>query len=130
MPAQWTVNHPMRLVIAIATGDLRLPDIEQYLDEVVRADALAYRKIFDATQAMPKLSDDDLLALGARVRAYIPLGQLGPLAIVATTDESYQQASMFAALATADRPIEIFRHLREAQQWLDSQPDQQSKSPH
>ena len=119
MPVQWTVSRPTRLVIAVAKGELRLRDIETYLDEVITADALAYRKIFDMTQATPKLSEDDLMALGARIRAYILLGKIGPLAIVATTDRSYQQARMFAALAEADRPIKIFRELHLARQWLD-----------
>lgn len=119
MPVQWTVSRPTHLVIAVAKGELRRQDIETYLDEVVAADALSYRKIFDMTQATPKLSEDDLMALGARIRAYILLGKIGPLAIVATTDRSYQQARMFAALAEADRPIKIFRELHLARQWLD-----------
>jgi hypothetical protein len=123
MPVQWTVSHPTRLVIAIARGDLCLRDIETYLDEVVAGGALAYRKIFDMTQATPNLSDDELLTLGARIRAYIALGQIGPLAIVATTDRSYQQARMFAALAEANRPIRIFRELHLARKWLDGLAD-------
>jgi hypothetical protein len=75
------------------------------------------------TQATPNLSDDDLMALGARIRAYIVLGKIGPLAIVATTAKSHEQARMFAALAEADRPIKIFRELHLARQWLDSQPE-------
>jgi hypothetical protein len=121
MPVQWTVSRPTRLVIAVARGDLSRLDIESYLDGVVTADALAYRKIFDMTQATPDLSDDDLMALGARIRAYTALGQIGPLAIVATTDRSYLQARMFVALAEAERPIRIFRELHEARQWLDAQ---------
>ena len=105
---------------SIAKGELRLTHIEAYLDEVVTANALAYRKIFDMTQATPRLDDDDLMALGARIRAYIALGEIGPLAIVATTDESYEQAMMFATLAVADRPIRIFRELHLARQWLDA----------
>jgi hypothetical protein len=129
MPVQWTVSRPTRLVIAVAKGDLRRLDIEAYLDGVVTADALAYRKIFDMTQATPSLSDDDLMSLGARIRAYIPLGHLGPLAIVAATDKSYQQARMFAALADADRPIKIFRELHQARQWLDAQPSLEASKP-
>ena len=129
MPVQWTVSRPTRLVIAVAKGDLRRLDIESYLDGVITADALAYRKIFDMTQATPSLSEDDLMALGARIRAYIALGQLGPLAIVATTDKSYQQARMFAALAEADRPLKIFRELHQARQWLDAQPSPEASKP-
>ncbi len=121
MPLQWTVSHPTRLVIAVAKGELRLKDIEDYLDDVLAAGALPYRKIFDTTGATPKLDEDDLMALGARVRAYIPLGPIGPLAIVATTERSYGQARMFTALAEADRPIRIFRELHTARRWLDEQ---------
>ena len=128
MPVQWTVSHQTRLVIAVARGDLRLLDIEHYLDGVITADALAYRKIFDMSEATPNLSDDDLMALGARIRAYIALGQIGPLAIVATTERSYEQALMFATLAEADRPLKIFRELHLARQWLDTQLEPQPKS--
>ena len=129
MPVQWTVSHPTRLVIAIAKGDLGRLDIESYLDGVITANALAYRKIFDMTQATPSLSDDDLMALGARIRAYILLGQIGPLAIVAATDKSHQRARMFAALAEAERPIKIFRELHQARQWLDAQPSPATSKP-
>lgn len=128
MPVQWTVSHPTRLVIAVARGNLRLLDIEHYLDGVMTANVLAYRKIFDMTQATPNLTDDELMALGGRIRAYIPLGRIGPLAIVASTQKSYDQARMFAALAEADRPIRIFRELHLARKWLDSLPDPQSQA--
>ena len=109
MPMQWTISHPTRLVIAVAKDDLVLKDIEDYLDAIVAAGALSYRKIFDTTGASVHLSEDDLMALGARIRAYIALGRIGPLAIVATTDNSYGQARMFTTLADADRPVRIFR---------------------
>ena len=123
MPVQWTVSHPTRLVVAVARGDLRLTDIEGYLDEVVTGGLLGYRKIFDMTDAVPGLDDGALMALGARIQAYRALGKLGPLAIVATTTESYEQAQIFSALAEANRPIRIFRDLHEARHWLDGLPD-------
>ena len=119
MPMQWTISHPTRLVTAVAENDLVLKDIEDYLDAVVAAGALSYRKIFDTTGAVGSLSEDDLMALGARIRAYIPLGRIGPLAIVAATENSYGQARAFSALAVADRPVRIFRELQAACKWLD-----------
>jgi hypothetical protein len=98
-----------------------LKDIEEYLDDVLAAGALPYRKIFDTSGATLKLEEDDLMALGARIRAYIPLGPIGPLAIVAATERSHGQARMFTALAEADRPIRIFRELHMARRWLDEQ---------
>ncbi len=122
MPVQWTVSHPTRLIVAIARGDLELADIETYLDEVVASRVLGYRKIFDMTDSTPQLDDDALMALGARIRAYRALGEMGPLAIVAMTQASYEQAHIFAVLAEANRPIQIFHDREQARRWLDGLP--------
>lgn len=120
MPVQWTISKPHRLVIAVARDELRLEDIENYLDGVVVAEVLSFRKIFDMTHATSMLSDADMMALGARIRAYLKIDRLGPLAIVAVTERSYQQARLFEALAEGDRPVKIFRELHHAREWLDS----------
>ena len=121
MPIQWTISHSAKLVVAVCKGALTRQDIEGYLDAVVVADTLAYRKIFDMTQSTVDLSDDDMMALGARIRAYATMGTMGPLAIVASTPESYERAHLFAALAEAKRPLKIFRELHLARKWLDAQ---------
>jgi len=120
MPIHWTISKPTTLVVAVCKGTVTRKDIEAYLDAVVVADSLAYRKIFDLTQAEPTLSDDDMMALGARIRAYVTMGTMGPLAIVASTPQSYERAHLFAALTDAERPIRIFHELHEARQWLDA----------
>lgn len=119
MPVQWTISKPHQLVIAVARDELRLADVEEYLDGVTVADALPYRKIFDTTAARMMLSDADMMVLGARIRAYQKMSKLGPLAIVAVTEPAYQQARLFEVLATGDRPVKIFRELHLAREWLD-----------
>ena len=121
MPIHWTISQPTKLVVAVCKGAVTREDIEGYLDAVVVADALGYRKIFDFTQAQAELSDGDMMVLGARIRAYASTGAMGPLAIVAVTPESYERAHMFATLADAQRPIKIFTELHKARQWLDAQ---------
>jgi len=121
MPIQWTISHPSRLVIAICRDAVSRTDIESYLDNVVVSDTLPYRKIFDMTHARMALDDDDMMALGARIRAYAGLANLGPLALVASSPESYERARMFAVLADARRPLKIFSELHVARQWLDGQ---------
>ena len=121
MPIQWTISHPNRLVVAVCRDKVSRTDIEGYLDDVVVADTLPYRKIFDMTHAVMVLSDDDMMALGARIRAYAGLANMGPLAIVASSSESYERARLFAVLADARRPLKIFSELHKARQWLDTQ---------
>jgi hypothetical protein len=119
MPVQWTISQPHRLVIAVASEELRLEDVEGYLDGITIANALPFRKIFDTSKATMMLTDADMMSLGARIQAYLKVDALGPLAIVAVTDRAYQQAKLFEVLAEGNRPVKIFRELHAARQWLD-----------
>lgn len=119
MPLHWTISHSAGLVTVVASGDVGLKDIEAYLDGVVVGDALPYRKLFDMSQSSLRLSDDEMMLLGARIRAYAGTSAIGPLAIVAPTPEAHEQARLFTALADAQRQIKIFREQAAAQKWLD-----------
>jgi len=122
MPVHWTVSHPQRLVVAVAKDTVTPADMEQYFAGVTAAGGMAYRKIFEITHTPMALSEENLRALGQRVVFYAQHGQIGPLAIVAASDESYAQAKVFAESAPVDRPLQIFRELHAARQWLDAQP--------
>ncbi len=86
-----------------------LRDMERYLDDVVVSGALPYAKIFDLGTAKWTPDDADMMALGARIRAYPAIGKFGPLAIIAASDTLNQHAQMFATLADVERPLQIFR---------------------
>lgn len=119
MPVQWTISQQHRLVIAVASDELKLEDVETYLDSITIANALPFRKIFDTSKATVMLTDADMMSIGARIQAYLKIDALGPLAIVAVTDRAYQQAKLFEVLAEGNRPVKIFRELHAARQWLD-----------
>jgi hypothetical protein len=121
MPVHWTISHPARLVIAVAKDDVKVEDIEQYFAGVTAGDAMSYRKIFEIGTTSMVLSDDMLRGLGQRVVLYAQHGQVGPLAIVAGSDESFAQAQVFASSATVERPLQIFREMHAARRWLDEQ---------
>lgn len=121
MPVHWTISHPSRLVIAVAKDDVKVGDIEQYFTAVTTEGAMAYRKIFEIGAAPIAVSDESLKRLGQRVVLYAQHGQVGPLALVAGSDASFAQAQIFAAAATAGRPLQIFREMHAARRWLDEQ---------
>jgi hypothetical protein len=121
MPVHWTISHASRLVVAVAKGDVRAGDIEQYFAGVTAEGAMGYRKIFEITHTPKALSEENLKALGQRVVYYAQNGQVGPVAIVAASDESFAQAETFARAAAAARPLQIFRELHVARRWLDEQ---------
>lgn len=122
MPINWTIDHDQRLLTAVCEGDLTLGEIAEYLDAVVVAGSMPYRKLFDASRAESAMTDEEMMMLGARIRAYHSDSKMGALAIVVTTDHTRGLARLFGALAAADRPIKIFRDVRAARRWLDVQP--------
>jgi len=121
MPVHWTISHPQRLVVAVAKDPVTVADIEQYFAGVTAEGGMAYAKIFEITQTPMAISEENLRALGQRVLFYAQHGQVGPVAIVAASDESYAQAQIFASATTVSRPLQIFRELHIARQWLDAQ---------
>jgi hypothetical protein len=122
VPITWTIDRDRRMLTAVCQGDVTLTDLEEYLDAVVVAGSMPYRKLFDGTRGDSKMSDEEMMALGARIRAYHAVGAMGPLAIVVVTEHTHGLARLFGALAAADRPIKIFRDMRAAQRWLEAQP--------
>lgn len=129
MPLHWTLSHPRRLVIALAKGQLGFDEIDGYLAALAREEALGYRKIFDITHAPDSLTPETISALARRVRGLGERTTLGPLAIVAASDESYLQARQFAAEAVAHRPLTIFREMHAARRWLDGAPLPEARDP-
>jgi len=121
MPLTWTISHPNRIVTAVGKDGVSLLDMQAYLDGVAVADAMGYAKIFDLSNGALEMSDQEMMALGARIRAYAATGRMGPLAVVATSPEAYDQARTYTALASANRPLQIFRDVASARKWLDAQ---------
>ena len=122
VPITWTIDHDRRLLTAVCQGNVTLLDLEEYLDAVVVAGSMPYRKLFDGTRGDSTLTDEEMMLLGARIRAYHTEGVMGPLAIVVVTEHTHGLARLFGALAAADRPIRIFRDARAARRWLEAQP--------
>ncbi len=124
MPVHWTISHPSRLVVAVAKDEVGVEDIEQYFAGVTAGGAMSYRKIFEIapTATAKGLKEEGLRTLGERLLYYAQNGQVGPVAIVAPSDESFAQAEIFAKAATVRRPLGIFREIHEARRWLDAQP--------
>ena len=122
MPLRWEISHADKLVVVIGRGDVRLKDVEIYLDDIVTAGAMPYAKIFDATDLIPKHDDHDIMMLGARVSAYAGTLKGGPLAFVSTNPATRETIERYLNLSKADRPVAIFKTIAEARAWVDAQP--------
>ena len=118
MPLTWQIDHKARLVTMTADGEVTLKDGEAYLDAVVVADAMPYAKLVDLTKMETHVSDDDMMALGARISAYGSTMQAGPLCLVVTRPAILDYARRYINLGQADRPVNICKTVAEATAWL------------
>lgn len=122
MPILYKIDHERRYVVARADGSITLGDIETFLDAVMVADALPYRKLFDGRTAFGKYTDEELMRLAARMSAYASVAQRGALAIVPAR-EYFELAARFVNLAKDDRPARVFMEVELAERWLEQQPE-------
>jgi len=107
-------------VKARAQGSVVLEDLLDYFDAVLIQDAMSYRKLFDAREMMPLLSDDDFMVLAARVSAYRLFDPRGPVAVVATTYDTVLAVSRYANFVGAEeRPLRLFASMADAREWLE-----------
>lgn len=128
MGLHWLIDSRTQLVVITAEGPVTRAEIDDMLDAVIGAKAVAYRKLVDARAGRFALSPIDLLAIGARVRG-LHVGSVGAAAIVLDGDMPRDGepddaptlvARLIGILASARRPLRLFKSMAAARRWLDS----------
>jgi len=123
VPIAWRILADERLVTARSDGLVTLQDIFDYLDAVVVGDAQAYAKLFDSGTMELRLSDDEVMTIGARMSAYSgAFTEAGPLAFVATTLANEGFAKRFINVSSVRRPAKLFKTVEQARAWLATLP--------
>lgn len=118
MPLSWKIDSREGLVTVLAEGDVTRAEMESYLDAVVGAGALGYRKLFDGRSSHISMPPEELLAIGHRFRS-LHDGPVGPLALVVSPDKWEKMERVAGMLAAANRPMRIFKTLKPAQRWIE-----------
>lgn len=121
MPLRWKIDHPEKFIHIVADGTVTLTDMEEHFDAIAVADAMGYAKLFDATRLAPIYSDDDVMAMGARLSAYTATLESGPLAVVGRSDEAQNAFRRFVNVSPSRRPARFFLSETEARAWLATQ---------
>ena len=132
MPLKWQIFHDRKLVHIIAEGRVTLPEMEEHFDALAVADVLQYGKLFDATKADPIYTDEDVMAMGARLSAYTATLKSGPLAVIGLDEKARSAFRRFINISPAKRPARLFKSEAEARAWLKEvadQVDDQRKEP-
>jgi hypothetical protein len=122
MPITWTISHAERMVTMKADGLITLKEAEDYLDALVVNDAMPYSKFVDCTTMEVTASDEEMMLLGARMRAYVATLEGGPLAFVVTKPDVLDYTRRYINLVgDAKRPVKIFDDIAAARRWLKAQ---------
>jgi hypothetical protein len=121
MPIKWTISHPDRMVTVDVDGEISLSQAEEYLDALVVADAMPYAKLLDCSTMETRVSDEEMMQLGARMRAYAEIMKGGPLVFVVTDQVIHDYVRRYINLAAADRPVKIVKTIDQAKAWLKKQ---------
>ena len=122
MPLHWTIDPQKKLVTAVAEGDVTRVEFDAFLDDMSRAGADTYRKLFDGGRGDTHMEAEDILALGARMRAMHENGPVGPLAVVAPQGHIETIGRVLGMLAAAKRPMRVFRQVGPARKWISNLP--------
>ena len=128
MALHWFIDSRKRLIVVTAEGPVTRAEIDELLDAVTGAKALGYRKLVDATAGRFAMSAVDMLAIGVRVRS-LHAGSVGAVALVLPgrlpqdgepEDAPTLVARLLGILASAKRPLRLFKSVTSAKHWLES----------
>ena len=120
MPIYVTVYHLDKMIVGKTEGDVTLADIEGYLDDVVKARAVPYRKIFDASSGTSVLSPEDVVTLRNKLAEFTQKrDNVGPFAVVTGGNRQGRMADICQTITTANRPMRVFADIQAARQWLE-----------
>jgi hypothetical protein len=118
LAVEFRIDHEKGFVIVRAHGAVVLRELLDYFDALVVQNAMSYPKLFDAREASPCLSDDDVMVLGARTSAYAAYDPRGPVAAVTMGRDASAIIQRFMNLGGAERPMRLFGSIEEARRWL------------
>ena len=122
MSLHWQIESKTRRVTITAEGDFTRADLESYLKAADAGGAVTWSKLFDGRFGRPAMSSEDMLALGVLFRSYHVRGPVGPLAVVVPENQAARVDRLLGILATADRPMRMFRELEPARRWIERLP--------
>lgn len=118
---------PSRHFVTVsADGEVTRADIEAYLSEIERLNAIGWKKLVDLRNARIALTEEDILQIGVRLRQADATSAVGALAVVMPQSEPEPEPEpervmrLLGFLAAAKRPMRIFKAIGPARRWIKS----------
>jgi len=117
MPIHMNVLPLQRLVVIIARGHVTAQEIEENTKELIAANVPGYVKIIDVTGSHSDLTREQVGKVATLLRGEPTDPKRGAVAfVVDPCRRGFAEA--FAELTSGERPIQLFRSLHVARNWL------------
>ena len=119
MPISYEIDHVSRRVYTRCEGIVTYDEFRAHMNAEAGMEAASYGEIFDCSNAVTTITENEIVGLAAE-REEVALRQKpGPVAVVATDHNFFNVLQLFDSLTEQIRPMQLFRHVAPAEQWLD-----------
>ena len=118
------VDHGKPLVQIEVSGRVVAGDVFEQFNRLALENALAYPKLIDARRMQVGFASEELMQFAAAINGLGAVEQLGPLAVVATSDEATAVVRRYINLSEDQRPAKLFNSIGKALTWLNGQEPQ------
>jgi CheY-like chemotaxis protein len=115
------VDHGKPLVQVEVSGRVVASEVFEHINQLELENALAYPKLVDARRMQVGFSAEEVMQFAAAIAGLGGVEILGPLAVVATSDEATAMARRYIHLTASQRPAKLFSSINKAQKWLNAQ---------
>lgn len=118
MPVQWTIEPDRDLVTVVAEGEVTYGELVAMVDALRDDGAHGYRKLYSGGRSVMRMTEEEVLMLGLRMRAEHARGPMGPMAAILPEENPEILARLLGMVALADRPFRLFTKPGPALKWL------------
>ena len=117
----YVIDSKRRVVSVTAEGAITRADVDAYLEAVIGAKAIEYRKLFDWRAGTPAMDFAEMMSVLAMARSYHDRPH-GALAVVVSERQrqSEELARVLGVLLSARRPLRVFSSVLTARRWLEA----------
>ena len=115
------IDHGKPLVEIEVNGRVVASEVFEQINRLELENALAYPKLIDARRLQVGFSAEEVMQFAAAISGLGALEVLGPLAVVATSDEATAMARRYIHLSAGQRPAKLFTSIKKAEKWLNAQ---------
>ena len=112
------IDRDCNVMFTTAEGPITLQDICVHLEEERVQGGLGCAELIDARSASSAVTREDVHTLVALLRKWSELYELGPTAVVVSTDLAFGMLRMLDILVEEFCVVQPFRDMEMAQRWL------------